>query len=382
MTTPYTSVDPVLWPVQPTSQGPCWGAGSGTVTVVNLDPGNYIYVGFNPNILPGVGANTAPLGPGASMTFPGTRSMYVVAPANTKPCLLMPGSIQYSPPVPGVTPLVQIGSLSGAGSENIAASTTLQVLNLVDVSQFASYDVSMYVYGSGATAGASTTTQVIMQWFDDLSSGIPVYQEDWFPMTGTQIVTPVAGASGQPTNPLSGSGPNHGRYLSVYLGNQGTITQTVQWFNLFGSNRPLINPSWRQNPGIPGPAINGAIRINNNGSDIFANHAADLQGFSPSGTGVFWMPIGMCPGPVWFSFQVVTTAMTHDAVIVDLSFITGGSLVGGDANEGIVVDLGNTLNTFVQEEVLFPRAACALVIQAPTTSVISFKCIPQIGSST
>src|SRR5208282_5995277 len=109
----YPNVQPVQFPLGTTSSGPVWAGGSGTVTVINQDGVEYAYLGYVNSIAPG-GLNTIPLGPGASITIPGNRPLYAVgATATMAPLLLMPGGIQYSPPIVTVSSLLQLGGTAG-----------------------------------------------------------------------------------------------------------------------------------------------------------------------------------------------------------------------------------------------------------------------------
>lgn len=410
-----------------------------TVTFVNLDSTNTVTINGTNSVT--VGGQGIALGPGASIQVPTSSAWFAVAPAGTSPMLVAPGAANYTAPtlitgpvtisgivdvtgsvsITGTVPvtiggtvavsitgantiqvtgnvnvigsggfiplgqtsaLIQLGSISNVSPTDIPAGTGYQVMNLVDVSTYTSYELALYVYGSAGAAGGSATHQVILQWFDDTVSGIPVYQEDWYPLSGGGVFAgSLSGNLGQPNNPLCGSGPMHGHYMSMFVNNPGTADKKIQWCNVFGSGRPLNYSSWRENGAMPGgTAIQGTTVIANSIGETYENHPAGLNAWSPPVAGtIYFLPLGMYAGPVSFLYEVITTTLTHDPTIVDLSTVTGGSLSAGIGQVGVVADFGNTLNNIEQVIINLPRAACALVMEGPVTSVVNFSMVTQQG---
>jgi hypothetical protein len=81
---------------------------------------------------------------------------------------------------------------------------------------------------------------VQLQWFDDLTSGIPVFGEDWYPFASS--VAPPR------QNTLAGCKPIHGQYLTITITNLAlTAAIAVQHLDLFGSPRVVPYSDWRQN---------------------------------------------------------------------------------------------------------------------------------------
>src|ERR1700685_4249545 len=135
---------------------------------------------------------------------------------------------------------VALFTLPGGGATIPASGGTSKPVTLVDVSQYNSYDLSAaFVDTAQATAGHALTVQIQVAFYDDLVSGIPIYQEDWYPWVVSQ--TPTPGLQG-----LIGCGPMHGHYMSIVITNNGAGAVTIPYFNLFGSPRNVQQSDWRQ----------------------------------------------------------------------------------------------------------------------------------------
>lgn len=389
--TTSSGVQPVQFPLGTTCQGPVWSGGSGTVTAVNQDSQFNAYIGYANTIAPN-GGNTAPLGPGASMTFPGDKSLYAVGDnATMQPLLLMPGAVQYSPPPLDLSvPLIALGSpTKPVAAITIPAAVEMQsILPLTDVSRFASYDLGCYFYGTPGTGGSDLTVQLSFMWFDDLTSGVPVFQEDWYLMLGAQAYPAGSILSVADANPMSAAGQMHGRYLTVYASSYGSAPIHGQWFNLYGSSRSVPYSDWRQNvsalysPSLGAGVING-LTLATLGQTLlntgFDNNLYDGGSYTP-GTGNLFIPMPLYSGPVTCSFAVSTAVLLNNATLVAVTNQLGGNIVPGTGQAGEIWSFDNTLNTPDRQTINFPRCPVILVIHPNATSVINFTAIAQQGA--
>jgi len=395
MTSPvqYGSVQPVQFPLGTTCQGPVWAGGSGTVTVVNQDNKYYAYIGYTNSIAPG-GTNTAPIGPGASMTFPGDRSLYAVGQnASMEPLLLMPGAIQYSPPTPTATSLVNAG---GTGSANVAftvppsANGNTVILPLTDVTDWNSYDINLYAYGPTNTTTGAEALCLVFQWFDDLTSGIPVFQEEWWVWTGYEAINGPLG--GPRYNPLAGNGPMHGRYMQISAVNVGgnTTPITIQWLNLFASPRTVPYSDWRQSIFAmywqsPGSLIDLAyIPIDYSGHNTisaaplgggFENQLLTLNGYEP-GAGEQGYLLPLYAGPVSINYEIANAVASNSPRLISLAD-TVGSQLNGVPFPGTLIIFPNVLNSTYQGILELPRAPCLFVCSFAATTAITLSITAQ-----
>jgi len=269
-----------------------------------------------------------------------------------------------------ITSLLSVGSLSGSGSVSIPAGNDYQALNLVNVSQFSSYDLNLSVVASSpGSVGAALSVPVVIQWFDDLVSGIPVFEEDWWVWTGR--------ANATATNTLAGCGPMHGQYMSVQIQNNfASFPVTVQYMNIFGSNRDLAYSDWRQNMLLVQPESNGVTLLQSPIGDAFDNVLASISNANLGASALEFIPLGLYSGPVYYRWQA-TTAPLHNVVIATAQGETGGSLVAGTGNTGVLVNIA--ADTAEHEGTFYaPRSACYLIVQAPAAgTTISFQAIAQ-----
>jgi hypothetical protein len=388
--TTSSGVQPVQFPLGTTCQGPVWSGGSGTVTAVNQDSQFNAYIGYANTIAP-KGLNTAPLGPGASMTFPGNKSLYAVGDnATMQPLLLMPGAVQYSPPPLALSvPLIALGSPNTATAAFTIPATNqmVPILPLTEVSRFASYDLGCYFYGAPANAGADLTIMLTFMWFDDITSGVPVFQEDWYLMLGGQPYPAGGILEIADSNPMSASGQMHGRYLAVYGTSYGNTDIKAQWFNLYGSSRSVPYSDWRQNmgamfnPALGGSAINGLVLATGHTflGVGFDNQLQDAGSFAP-GAGSLYIPLPLYSGPVVCSYSVSGAVLTQSPTLVAVTSQGGGGIVPGTAQQGQFWSFGNVLNTQYAQTINFPRCPVLLVIHTAAGSSINFTAIAQQGA--
>lgn len=254
-------------------------------------------------------------------------------------------------------PLFSQGILGGGSIGSITPATPFTVVNQVNVSQFNSYDINLYTLNASPGAvGAPITTQVNLQWFDDLSSGIPVFQEMWFIWNGRA-------ANSAAFNTASGTGPMHGKYLTIQLfispGSASNVT--VQYVNLFGSARVLDKSDWRQNAQGVNPQVNG-FTIQQGGGTGFDDILCSISGAVLGASALVFVPFGLYAGQVWYRFQCSNVPL-HDPVIAQVAGTTGGSWAAGTGMTGVLVNIPSDANDH-SGLFMMPRSACVFIIQA------------------
>jgi hypothetical protein len=342
------------------------------VLIVNTDPVNTVYVSENLAYLPGDTTQTTPIPPNASVVFNGASDVFAIAAAGTSAAVsVFPSGIAYTQPA-AITPLAQKGSFSGSSAGTITVVTSFTVMSLVDVTSFASYDINLFTFNvSPGAVGAPVTTQVNLQWFDDLVSGIPVFQEMWFIWNGRAVPSSVF-------NTLSGCGPMHGRYLTItlFIAPSSASNVTVQYVNVYGSNRVVPYSDWRQNAQGVNPQVN-SFTIQQGGGTGFDNDLANISGAVLGASAQIFVPLGLYAGPVWYRYQG-TVAALHNVVIADISGTIGGQWVSGTGMPGALLNISPNDAAEHSGIINLPRAACAFVLQAPVAGMtFSFYCAAQ-----
>lgn len=318
----------------------------------------------------------SPLGPQQSIVFNGTLDVFaLVAPGNTAVLNLYPSATNFTPFV-NVTSLFQGGSSGGAPFTTIGPGIAITPLNLVDITLYSSYDLSMaLIDASENTAGHALCCRVILSWYDDLVSGLPVFQEIWEPW----VVTGLSGA-GLPRG-IIGSGPMHGKYFSLSIVNPGTGNVTVQYLNVFGSPRQLPVSDWRQ-------YLNGQVQdatllmiASNVSAPLgFDNSLADTQGgVTLAANTTYWIPINLYAGPVAWALElgpaIVVTAL--DILDVGTNLTPSGSVGVGLGN---LVRLPLAASSMANGQIILPRGGCALVARiGGTGGTLNFTCKAQQG---
>jgi hypothetical protein len=274
-----------------------------------------------------------------------------------------------NPNVQQVTPLAQIGGQSGAGSISLPAVGSTPIITLQDVSLFASYDLNTYIYAaSPGVSGSLVTVLIQLVWYDDLVSGIPVFEEDWWVYVGRGAIT-----SGL-FSVQSGCGPMHGRYMSVNVVTAASAGGTVQWFNLFGSNRVLPYSDWRQNASAVAPESSGITVIGNSNTITgYDNLLGSLIGYSVVAAARLWLPLNLYAGPVFLRFQA-SAALNNDPVIATAVNAVSGQIATGNGAPNQVIWNGNNSGTEVETELIFPRAPCYLTLAGLSSGSITVNC--------
>lgn len=291
-----------------------------------------------------------------------------------------------------VTPLAQQGSTSGTpvaasvpaagGAYSVFTATpgAIQIgatgIYVVNVSQFASYDINAYMYTQSPGVLASNIVgEITLQWFDDLTTGIPVFEEDWW-IGCARSATPAFG--GNLENTLSGTGPMHGLYMTVYVStSQGaTATATLKYINIFGSVRTVPYSDWRQNVQAVSPQ-DETFTILAGGGSSFDNVLANTQGgVTLPSNNTRWIPLGLYSGPVFYRYEASVVPAVNP-VIVNLENMWSGQMADNGLAVGVLVDI----TAAGEQEGMFyaPRAPCAFLItgNAAGTTDFTFQAIAQ-----
>jgi len=309
------------------------------VTVVNQDPQFTAYVGYTNSIVPG-GSNTAPLGPGASMTFPGNRSLYAVGQkVGMMPLLLMPGAIQYSP---GNIPASEIFSLN---LQSIAANSSFTT-PIIPANPFTAYDMQVNAQTvTQGTAGASFTCQITIQWYADAAGAFPLGAPDVWQIWATNQFL------GNPL-PAYGSGQVRGNFFSItFSQSPGSTTAMFVTATVFGSVRNTVGSNFRQDAPShtqvtmnPGGGVN--IHLDSvTGYTPTATENNELYNLWPTTSGadstIYWQPLPLFAGPVFSRLQF-QTAWANDFVLASAQNILSGQMKVGSGANGILVNYANS----------------------------------------
>lgn len=265
------------------------------------------------------------------------------------------------------------GSILGSpAAANIVPGTPFTAMNLVNVSQFDSYDINCFGFSqSPGTVNANIVLQIQLQWFDDLSSNIPVFEEDWWIWCGR--AAPVSAF-----NTLAGCGPMHGTYMTVnvFTTNTAAVNATLQYINIFGSRRTVPYSDWRQNGSAVNPQSNG-ITVQAGGGTSFDNLLASVSNLALGASASVFIPLGLYSGPIYYRYQAAGTVPLHNVVIANMDGQVSGGLAPGTGTAGVLVNIAADTNE--HEGTFFAgRAPTAFIIQGgATTTTISFQAIAQ-----
>jgi|SRR5271163_13166 len=352
-------------------------AGEGTVLLYNTDPGNAVQLGGSNAVLANDQSGIAPLPPKSSIVFDGSEDVYAtIGAGQTALIAAYPSAIQFQTTTL-ITPISQQGSLSGSGGFLTMSNPTqfYTIVPLTDVSAFQSYDLNLYVYASPAGGNLQgVALQIILQWFDDMVSGIPVFEEDWWVWQGRA-------AAGLGANSLAGTGPMHGRYMQVSAALPAAQTGNTifQYFNLFGSNRTVPDSDWRQNQSTINPQIfNLTTTVTSQVvGTAFDNVLGGVNNLTIPANQATFVPLGLYSGPVYWRYQA-SAAMQTNPLICTIENAVGGTMVATSGCPNIVT-------TFVADAsdhegtILAPRAPMAFLVRAPASAAdtFSFQAIAQ-----
>lgn len=279
-----------------------------------------------------------------------------------------------NPNVQQVVPLFQSGSYNGSNNVGtISPGTPLQVIDLINVSAYNSYDLNLYsIANSVGSLDAVMTAQIQLQWFDDQVSGIPVFEEDWFFYAGRAQLT-----SG--LNPLAGTGPMHGAYMSVFVSVPATaaFSMLLQYLNIFASPRVVPYSDWRQNTQVVLPETNGLAILQSNAIG-YDNNLTNIDSGSIGTNAQMWVPNALYSGPAFYYVDFGTTP-ANDIVLVSTEGLVAGQLTPGTSCPGMITGFAGTAGTIYNGTVFLPRAPTAWVIHgnASSTSAVTIQMFAQ-----
>ena len=288
------------------------GSGGSQVQFINLSTSNTIYLGYDATLTAGQSSSNIPLGPNASITLDGLISVYALTASGTAQLAVVPGGVAYSPST-GINNLVSLGTLNGAAAFTLATGSVVASLaSMIDVSAYNTITISVYGYSANMPVGGATATIPLnITWSDDLTSGIPVLQDEidfWV----ANNALPPANFAGVAYITM----PVRGKYLSVTTDNPGTASAiTLQFFNMFGS--PNITPRvyCKQIP-PPSLAFVGA-------PPRVGNYVSTLSGilgsctFNASPTTNYFCPMGLFTGQ-GNMYSLTQAAFTNDVSLFTL----------------------------------------------------------------
>jgi hypothetical protein len=250
---------------------------------------------------------------------------------------------------------------------------TVIAVDHADVSAFSSYDLTMYAYDM---TGASVVVQCDLVWYDDLVSTQPVYQETWWPPVGDQAA-PVTAHN----DLVAGSGPMHGRYLSVILINYGGNTLTFKNFNVFGSNRVLPKSDWRSQPFhqvASGLTYHSSAPLTNGAGTGYDNFLCNIIVTITPGQ-LLWVPMPLYAGPVYWMMNIQGAVLAQDPVMGSLAYdsppVSGGT---GGVSGGLLVDTTPAIGS-KSGQIILPRAPCywTLAGNASSNATVQLSVVAQ-----
>lgn len=361
--------NPLQWPLTPVASGPCWGANQGQATFINQDPVNTVYLGYSNSITIG-GQNTMPLPPSSSTTLSPVpnAAVYAVALLGTAPLVVMPGTATYSSGLPLVASLVQ-----NPNGFAVSPAQTVTVLNLADVSQFSAYDITLVLYNTNqATAESALTAPIVLEWFDDLTSGIPVYSEIWDVWISNQTV-PLFSPNGQNAGIVFGTGPMHGRYLTISVSEVTGVTGiNAQFFNVFGTSRSPNISTWRQTPPPMSVGVGAVLLTTPNQISGPSNILIEVSSGVMAANTPYMIPIGLYSGPVSWGV-ICSQASVHPLMICTAA---PGLIANGnkDGTTGLLAGTTTALGLGVPAygTAYLPRSVCYTTIESANAADVWF----------
>ncbi len=286
-----------------------------------------------------------------------------------------------NPNVQQIVPIYQNGValVGGPFAATIGAGGTFTPFSLVNVSQFASYDINAYMFAvTPGGVGSPFSCQIQLLWYDDLTSGIPVFEEDWWVWIGRAATGPIGTGPGG-LNPLAGCGPMHGQYMTMTISLTGSSTSgmTIQYLNFFGSNRNLPYSDWRQNAVPIFPQVNNLIYIPPTQEPTlgYDNVLCSISNVALANS-QYYVPLNLYAGPVWLRYAI-SAAPTNDPTLSVFGGLVGGQVVIGAATPNILVNIP-TATTELETQLILPRAAVGFIIHSNAAgSTLSLEVIAQ-----
>jgi hypothetical protein len=266
-----------------------------------------------------------------------------------------------------------VSLFSQSGSASVGAGGTDTIVSLVDISQYESYDLATaFVDTSQNTAGHALVQTVSVQFFDDLTSGIPIYQETWYPWVVSQ--TPTVGLQG-----VIGCGPVHGHYMTIKVSNGGSGAVTIPYFNLYGSPRNVQVSDWRQCHG--NHVSDATLHEIQTVGDGYDNSLFDSNGLNTlaNSTG-YLFPLFLFAGAVDIMLDN-NSAVLSSAEIVDIGAPdqTSGNISTTTGAIFIFPSTALAAAAVTFASINLPRSACALklITTASGGGNVGFKVVAQ-----
>ena len=337
------------------------------IQVINLSTSATVWIGNTSTLT--TSASSIPLLPGASSTFDGSVSIWGITSTGSGSVGIVPGGISYSPG----TSTQQLFSVSGVSLSASGTLTPTPVSPILNVSNFASYDMVVNAFAtSQGTLSASLTIGITLTWFDDPSGTVPVYQETW----ETWLANNVNGIM-----PAYGSGSHHGAYfqVSAFQPSGGSTPVTISSITCYGSPRPLNGSSWRQTP--PSQMTSGvtmlltAPYVESGQSNVLANFEIQM-----ASTSLNWVPLPLASGPIFYSYSS-NLALASNTVLASANQLVNGGIVGGGLTQGTIINFPNTASTQFTGQLINGRTPLYLVVKsAATTPLIEFFASASQGS--
>jgi hypothetical protein len=265
-----------------------------------------------------------------------------------------------------IVPLIQSGSLSaGSVVATINPAGGFQIVSLANVTQFASYDLNTYLYAVSPGGAASPIVALFqLQWFDDTTSGIPIFEEQWWIWVGRA----PAGFSDN----MGACGPMHGAYMTVNVSIPTACASSaiLQYFNLFGSPRNIQYSDWRQDAFQVNPQNNGLTVLSPSTSG-YENSLANIGSFGLAANETRWVPCNLYAGPVYYRFQA-SQVPNNDPVIAAADNITASGIVVGTSNPMTLVNITNDANEHFSTFIA-PRVPMYFVIHGNAGAASNFS---------
>jgi len=271
----------------------------------------------------------------------------------------------------GVQSLAALGSLTTTAF-TMAPGGTGKLLTLQDVTQFATINISVYAFTSSMpVTGATATIPLNITWYDDLVSGIPVFQDEVDIWVANNVMASASALSGTAYITL----PVRGQYLSITTSNPGTAsTITMQFFSVYGSQNTTPRVYCKQIPppslaffGSPTLAGNYYSELNGILGSATFNAAADTN---------YFMPMGL------FTGQGNLYALTSAAFANDVSLFSmvpmANNVTLPESNPRFVIDddLDEADDTDdVDAPVALPKCPTIVVFITGAASIVTNVCL-------
>lgn len=263
---------------------------------------------------------------------------------------------------------------SNTSNQNIGGGSNLTLLNLQDVTNYNSFDMSFAVGDpSQALVNHAHAYQLSLTWYDDLVTGIPVYQETWWPWVSDTLGTA----------PVRGTGPMHGKYMTVIISNPvagGAATQiTLSNAVIFGSGRVTTQSDFRQQAT---PKIDQSAHIIVNPVLCDDNYIADSVGMvAVTANLTYVIFLGLYSGPIDWAMQIGGGGGLTRSNLINLGSAAGVQSSGNlnpqrDSIEVLATGVGAQQSGSQK----MPRAACAAIFTVgAANTTIEFTAVAQQG---